>query len=1598
MLCTTSTNNSRVSRATREDERRGYRTSLIGVLMATLWVGPAVGLAESPAPTQLPTGEQVVGGAAAVSRQQATMTIDQSTSRAAIDWHGFDIGSQAQVNIRQPSTDSVLLNRIMGASPSQIFGSLSANGQVYLSNPNGLYFAPSASVNVGGLVATTHSLSLEEFMAGRNQFTRHGATGRIVNEGQLKARLGGYIALLAPEVRNNGVIVAELGTVALAAGEAYELRFDSARRLAGLRVEPAQIHTLVENRQAVLTPGGLILLSAQGMSQLQGSVIRHDGTLDASSLVGRGGRILLEGDVITLSARSKTAATGTTGGGEVLVGGGWQGSGPLKHATSTTMESGATIDVSATQHGDGGTAVLWSDIHNPNSMTTVAGSIFARGGLLSGNGGRIDTSGHYVDIRHARVTAGASMGLGGEWLIDPYNYTIAASAASTIVGALNSGTSVTVDTASDAVGHGSSGNNTDAGDITVTSAITPGAMTGNATLTLKAKRHIELAAGGSIDATQNGNTARLNLKLWADSDNSGDGINIVTAPTLATNGGTLTFGNGDTAVIGGNTVKVGGDVYFNGTQAQTISTGGGAITIQGETLVANVSVGGLTFNSGGGPIVMHGVLNSSNQYAYVDGPDGEANSWDWARTAAKGSTQGGAATGDSYLVTINSRLENAIAGKFANYGGAWLGAYRASPASSYDWQWADGPEAGQIFFVQSPSNGGTIQPGGYANFASGEPNGALNSTGESRGQFFGPQGEWNDLRATTSFSTPPGSTYSVLGYVRETNLDPSKVTINAGAGNFTVGAVGGNKALASLTVTAASSTVNGIVLKTTGAQSFSSRLTVSSSGAFDLIGSALSVGGPLSITAANNVALGAPTTVAGAIDVRGAQIALNTDLTSSQTGDIFIKSNAATNASIRLDPAASIFKTGGARSTLTMQADGRISINGDIVASGSTPLDVVLWSDYLDAGAGGVSLLNNVATNGGHLWVGGSNSSGGSSVWNGLTVGDGPSNGALLRNWNALDFGSAVTTGGGDVLLWADTPYSSGIQGIGLTSSSTIDAGSGRVTLIADQISNGGGSALLTVNSTGHFTWTPGGGDFGAPFTWVGSTSGGNFAHSDTNAKLVLNNIATLGGLTLGRYTGTGLAGDTTYSNMTNNSNVTIDSAMTIAGPIGVHGGNVVINAPLTSTGSHTITLQGTGTVTGGSNGSLVADRLALLGGDVTLDHVGNNVGTLAASGVGALTYVDSNALTVGIVNPTGITATGPVRIETLSGDLTVAQNITTSDVSDSAIILNAGKSAAAGTPTGGDLLISGVPTLTTGTGGRATLYSGSASGSTGVTPLIGSGSGRFRYNSDESATNYTAALGSGLHAIYRESPSMAVRVDNKTIIYGNVLPPLTYTTSGLNGDTLAQVFASPSVLVGGATNSSGHYAVGSYTLTPSGMTTSQLGYAIGTHTNGTLTVLESPQQPLGGTTQLSRGIPFISGSPPTMPPQSAPISGFTTSSTGAVELTKLFPSDGLLVNWIREQSDHDTRVVTVSIPESMITRGDPISFALPVDLIKTLQATPDQFTQADGNDIPAWLAYDQTVGNFKITDPAAISSWPYEVVATMNDQRVLVKIDKRSN
>ena len=118
-----------------------------------------------------PVGGVVVEGMADIQQSTGLTTINQSTQNTVINWQSFNILQGQTVQFVQPDTSSVALNRIVGSDASSIFGTLSANGQVFLVNPNGILFAPGASVNVGGLVASTLNISDSDFMAGNYRFS-----------------------------------------------------------------------------------------------------------------------------------------------------------------------------------------------------------------------------------------------------------------------------------------------------------------------------------------------------------------------------------------------------------------------------------------------------------------------------------------------------------------------------------------------------------------------------------------------------------------------------------------------------------------------------------------------------------------------------------------------------------------------------------------------------------------------------------------------------------------------------------------------------------------------------------------------------------------------------------------------------------------------------------------------------------------------------------------------------------------------------------------------------------------------------------------------------------------------------------------------------------------------------------------------------------------------------------------------------------------------------------------------------------------------------------------------------------------------------------
>lgn len=1058
-------------------------------LLAVLAWGHGAGLAQAvappapaPAPGQLPTGGQVVAGQAAIGQSGATMTINQGSNRAAIDWQTFNVGAAAQVKFNQPSSTSATLNRVLDANPSQIFGRISANGQVILSNPNGVHFAPGASVDVGGLTATTHSISNADFMAGKNRYSRDGATGSVVNEGKLTAALAGYIALLAPEVRNSGIIFAQMGTVALAAGEVIELQFDSNHALTKLRVTPATIKTLVENKLAVKAPGGLIILSSQAVSQVQGGVVKNSGVIEATGIKEQGGRILLEashqventgtiqanagsgdapagsitvtapeivnsgtleakassseliaspaqstratahianitleatrsitqaeggridvsapavagevhlrapeitlsgtvdatampvepspespapspgpglievvatrsirthsavldasgpggggrismqvtgtegpsapttpqnqrptlallgttllrtsasrgkggqvtltGENITLLDDTRMDATGATGGGTILVGGSWQNSDTrVPQATFTTVARGVVLDASATDNGNGGTIVAWSDVHNPLSVTRAYGAFWAKGGVNGGDGGKIETSGHKLNFDGILINAKGKLGATGLWFIDPYDYTIGATEAGYVSSALNADTSVSISTANatETIDSNTVNGSSNYGDITVNSTITKTAGIGSPTLTFSAARNIIINA--PITAT----SGKLNFVANAGPDlNTAGQFRITSSGSLSTNGGDVTAqGSNSPWVVPTVTKCV--NATCRGIQIDgTISAAGGVISLTGLRSNTGVFSRGVQINAavtttGSGTISISG--QSNNESASSKYSDGVAID-----------TPGLVQTGNG-AITITGEAENTS---------------KAAITGS-----------------------GTIE-----------------STGNGNINFIS---NFGDIGASTLWVKSGGLTNITAG-------SSYNVTLNNAANNFTGGVriVSGNNA----SITDANALVLG---NTDGTSTVSGNLTANAGGAITQAG-ALAVTGTTSLTAGTNdiTLTNTSNSFTGAVSVVSAANVNIKSATNLTLGATAITGNVTAAALAGdLTVAGNISKSSGADATATLKATGNIIQNaGTSVSSSSGKLHTILWADSDGASGGGIHVQSGAS-------------------------------------------------------------------------------------------------------------------------------------------------------------------------------------------------------------------------------------------------------------------------------------------------------------------------------------------------------------------------------------------------------------------------------------------------------------------------------------------------------------------------------------------------------------------------------------------------------------------------------------------------------------
>jgi filamentous hemagglutinin family protein len=550
----------------------------------------------------LPTDPTIQSGSVTIDTTLPdTMNIYQGTEKAIIDWGSFNIDTMEHVDF-QLSQGGVTLNRITGNDPSQILGKLTSNGDLWLVNPNGVFFGNNAQVDVRGLVATTSNITNSNFLSENYNFDIPSSfSNSIVNQGTITAAEGGLVALVAPGVQNLGVINARLGKVSLASGKTFtldlygdqliNLGIDSkvVDQVTGMNGET--LSSLVTNSGSIFADGGVVRLDVNAAQDIVDHVINMDGVIQARSVMEKNGKIILmggdAGDVHvsgTLDASGYNAGetggeinvlghmvglygtgfidiSGDSGGGTLLFGGDYQGNGTVPNALDTYIGPDTQIFADAVNYGDGGRMIFWAD-----RRMHFQGIVKGRGGKYFGDGSFVEVSGKEELFFDGSVDTTAVNGKTGTLLLDPTTITVT---------------------------DGSSGATTFTDAIFSIGQLQ--GLSGTTNLILQADETITIDLNGNTlnfqHTSGNSVTFRTTKNLISrDSDgditsSTGDIKFVGGTDTITTQGGNLLFeARGDLVI--GNLTSNGGNISLTGRTlnlAGNINSGAGSVTIGSDT-------------------------------------------------------------------------------------------------------------------------------------------------------------------------------------------------------------------------------------------------------------------------------------------------------------------------------------------------------------------------------------------------------------------------------------------------------------------------------------------------------------------------------------------------------------------------------------------------------------------------------------------------------------------------------------------------------------------------------------------------------------------------------------------------------------------------------------------------------------------------------------------------------------------------------------------------------------------------------------------------------------------------------------------------------
>lgn len=601
----------------------------------------------------MPEGGVVRSGSGSVTQNGKEMTIRQDSGRLAMDWTGFSVGKDETVRFQQPGKDALALNRVTGNQQSVIDGSLLSNGHVLLVNPNGVVIGKNASIDVGGLVASTAQVKdnfMKEFGNSTGPFSLGGVSdGKIINEGTIKAE-GGLVALHAAKVENSGTISNTGGSAILAAADTLTLTPDADGKL-NFTVDGKAAEASALNKGAITADGGTIVMTADSASDVMSTVVNNSGTLQAR----------------TLRKNEK---------GQILLDGGDKGQ----------VEVSGTLDASGTEEGQSAGNIK---VIGEKTIVHDGTNLLAKGNV---DGGKIETSGDVLNLGdNLNIDAKGVNGKAGEWLLDPLDVYICNDAPTTTYGSketdikkyetdgsLTSSTSIGYHDPAQKESADASATSTgitwiktktitdllnNGIDVTIQAAATNGVA--NITVNSPIKKESGDDATFTLDAMRNitinkditSTNGKLNVKLNSDTNGNKVGAVIINAD-IDTNGGDFTSTSGGNTIYTSSSTTKGYDLGTFGTDSnvdpqkvtvgtyfgyindkfvadgsksdRSITTKGGSITLNGEVAIG-LAGGALNLDSAtkdadgntvGGDVTVTGIINSGNSYAtYIYGTD-----------------------------------------------------------------------------------------------------------------------------------------------------------------------------------------------------------------------------------------------------------------------------------------------------------------------------------------------------------------------------------------------------------------------------------------------------------------------------------------------------------------------------------------------------------------------------------------------------------------------------------------------------------------------------------------------------------------------------------------------------------------------------------------------------------------------------------------------------------------------------------------------------------------------------------------------------------------------------------------------------------------